>query len=128
MKLYQQIASTIGARKRCAETGNQHWQEKHEEKLAYIEKRYLPKGSGIDAGCSIDLEKSSSNKLVINSSYHVMDESGFYDGWVDFTIAITPSLIHEYNLRIKGGRKLKYRKEYLLDLFNYSLDQEYREM
>ena len=97
--LYRELASAIQARKNCAEkkpvsvpipdangiaTGfapsdemvNPEWFEKWSdtiERLADL----LPHGSGIDSGCQIDLDKSHAEKLVIHTSFHHMDESGY---------------------------------------------------
>ena len=57
------------------------------------------------------MEKSNRNKITINSFYHVMDDNGFYDGWIDFQVIITPDLQHGIDLQIKG--KFSNRKGYI---------------
>ena len=48
----------------------------------------LPHGSGIDAAWRIERKKNGS--IVASSSYHGMNENGFYDGWQDFSVTIYP--------------------------------------
>ena len=64
MKLYQKIASTIIAAHNCEKSANLDWLKKHKETLCDIEKDILPHGSGIDSGCTINLDKSSDSKIV----------------------------------------------------------------
>lgn len=125
-KLYQKIASLINVRNNCEKAGNWKWFDRHSDKLSEIERNYLPSGSGIDNGCSIDLDMSNDNLIVINSSYHTMDENGYYGEWVPFTVTVKPSLVGEIELYIKGpfssvrdaGEMLK---EYLYDVFYNAL-------
>lgn len=70
--------------------------------LEQIELDLLPSGSGIDSGTSLDLDKSTGEKLVFLSSFHTMNENGFYTGWADFTVIVEPSLIHGLLLKVKG--------------------------
>ena len=88
--LIQEIASTCQAIKNCSETGNDEWYQKH---LCHADELndLLPSGSGIDGGSTIYVNKSDASKVVIYASYHLMDENGFYVGWLNFTIEVTPS-------------------------------------
>ena len=43
----------------------------------------LPHGSGIDSKWSLDIGRDT---VTMRNSYHGMDESGMYDGWLDFRI------------------------------------------
>jgi len=72
-----------------------------------------------------NFNKSKQNKLVIDSSFHTMNENGFYDGWIDFSIIITPSLAHGLNIDIKGkfGKKHQDLKDYLADLYYSALTE-----
>ena len=100
--LYQQLATRIDAFHRCAETDNAEWYEKHLDAiLAMVD--YLPHGSGIDGDTRIDLERSNGNKIIITSQYHAMDDNGYYDGWIDFTITVKPSLMFGIELNITGN-------------------------
>lgn len=120
-KLYQEIASRIDAIKRCEESGNSEWQEKHEEILDRLIDM-LPSGSGIDAGNNLAAE-STPEKVVIESSYHAMNEYGMYTHWINYKLTITPSLMRGYDMRIVGRfGKDKDIKEYLYDTYAYALD------
>lgn len=124
-KLYRQIASLIDARLRCEKTGNVVWHREHEKRLDEIAMNCLPHGSGIDNGTTIDLDKSTGEKIVINSSYHTMDENGYYGPWIDFTVTVTPSLISECRLNISGrfGQDQDL-KDHLCDVFDDCLNQD----
>jgi hypothetical protein len=76
----------------------------------------LPSGSGIDCGCEIDVANSSSKKVVITFSFHHMNEDGYYDGWTDHKLIVTPRLWPAFSLRITG-EDLDI-KDYLYDLFD----------
>jgi hypothetical protein len=123
-KLYVELASRVDARKRCAETGNTLWYEKHEEKIAELIDT-LPHGSGIDGKTELDFDASRADKLVITGEYHAMNEVGYYDGWYDFKLTVTPSLVHGFTMSI-SGRFGKYQdvKEYLYEVFRDGLLQE----
>jgi len=124
LRVYEEVARLIGAYQRCIETGNNEWAEKYLEKIeSHI--KDLPNGSGIDGTTYLDFEKSSENKLVIHSEYHCMNGNGFYDGWVKFTITITPSLAFGFYLKITGNFG-KYRElviDYLVDTFYHAFNE-----
>jgi hypothetical protein len=82
----------------------------------------LPHGSGIDGENKVDLEKSHAEKLVIHTEYHHMKESGFYDGWTEHTVTVTPSF-SGINLRISGQNRNDI-KDYLSETFDYALIQD----
>lgn len=127
-KLYQEIACLIIARDNCLKSNpvNQEWFDKHTDNLEYIERNILPSGSGIDSGCKFNLQKSTRNKIVIDSSFHCMDENGYYDGWIDFTVIIKPNLLSEIDLNIIGKfGKNQDLKDYLYETFSYELTRNY---
>ena len=72
-------------------------------------------------------------KIILTSSFHVLDENGSYDGWIKFIVEIIPSLAHSFRLKIKGrfsNRVYNVKKdasdikEYLYDLFSEALSKE----
>ncbi len=49
-----------------------------------------------------------------------MDSNGYYCGWVDYTVTVTPSLTSEFNLRI-SGRDYHGLKDSLYETFEHAL-------
>jgi len=113
-KIYQLLATKLDARARCLEKGNTEWFAHHEVAILDIMRDTAPSGSGIDNGTSIDLDKSTGNRLVFDMSFHHMDENGMYDGWTDHTIIVKPSLIFDIDVKI-SGRNRNNIKDYLHD-------------
>lgn len=126
MKVYQRIAQIADAYHRSVERGNQEWADKHEETLGKLADDYLPHGPGFDAGTAIDLAKSSVKKVVLTTSYHHMDENGFYAGWTDHTVTVLPNLAFEFDLRI-SGRDRNGWKDYAYEVFYNDLTAELKE-
>lgn len=123
--LYSELAAAIQARKNCEEKNNTVWNGKWAERIRELSK-LLPHGSGIDGDCYVDHEASHAEKIVIQTQFHHMNDNGFYDGWTDHTIIVTPSF-RGINLRI-SGRDRNQIKEYLYATFNYALSQEVPEI
>lgn len=118
--LYQHIAAAVDARINCQKSNNTEWFEKWTDRLRAIEKDHLPSGSGIDSGCTIDLDRSTGERIVIATSFHHMHgESGMYDGWTDHTVTITPAF-RGIHIAI-SGRNRNDIKEYLADTFDQIL-------
>ena len=125
-KVYKQIASVFMAYSHCVHSGNNEWIEKHEKRLNDIMENYMPSGSGFDVGICFDFEKSKDNRLVLQSSYHLMNEHGGYDGWIDFEIIIKPSLAFVFTIDVKGPfSRLKSRytmlKDYIIETIEIAL-------
>lgn len=107
-----QLANLINAIKTC----KPDWADKHNSTIDEMEK-LLPHGSGIDGICEIDRTNSTKDKIIVNFEYHHMDDGGFYDGWTDHKLILTPSFIGGYDMRITG-RDRNQIKDYLYDLFS----------
>ena len=117
MKLYKFISFTIDFINNCNDTRYQSIIDN------YIIPK-LPSGIGIDNGCKINLKQSKPLKIIIDSSYHVMNESGMYDRWIDFKIIVTPSFDNiDINIRGNFG-KYQHLKDYLIEIFQDSLSKE----
>jgi len=57
-----------------------------------------------------------------------MNEDGCYDGWIDFTVKVQPSLEFDFDLKITGKfGKHQDLKDHLYDLFNQALTQTVKE-
>ena len=86
----------------------------------------LPSGSGWDMGTKLDGPASSAEKLVLYGEFHHMNDGGYYDGWTDHQIIVTPSLQSGFKLRITG-RDRNQIKDYLYEMFDFALRQETEE-
>lgn len=109
-------------------------------------KRYLPSGSGIDAGVKLDLDESTGDRLVFTFGYHHMNQGGYYSGWSAWTLIVTASLAHGFTMDLNGvedgldlievddeGNEysdnefaIETTGEYLGELFQWSLDQPFQ--
>ncbi|MDE1767243.1 MAG: hypothetical protein KGI27_13375 [Thaumarchaeota archaeon] len=118
-KVYEEIAGLLLAMANCQKSGNTDWWDKHSERLDSLVKEAMPSGSGFDNGTTLDVS-SAPEKLVFNTSFHHMDENGFYDGWTDHSVIVTPSLFHGLNIRVTG-RDRNQIKEYIVDAFDSAL-------
>lgn len=98
-------------------TDNSEWKTKAEEKIHALE-RQLPSGSGFDNGSRVNLGLSKSQRIVIDTAFHHMDENGYYDGWTEHQVIVTPCLKYGYSIRITG-RNRNGIKEYIFDRFDY---------
>ena len=121
MKLYAAISRKLKSIESCRNTGNAEWEANHSEKLDELIQE-LPSGSGIDSGTKL-LDNSTPDRLVFQADFHHMDENGFYDGWTEHQIIVTPSLAYGFNVRITGRNRNEI-KNYLADLFNPILNME----
>ena len=92
----------------------------------------LPSGSGIDNGTRIDIRKcwvksDEVVKLTLNTSYHHMNDTGYYDGWTDHVVTIRPTLTSSgFSLAITG-RNRNDIKDYLGEVFEGALNEPVRE-
>jgi hypothetical protein len=90
-----------------------------ERKLAKL-RDLLPSGSGFDAGTEI--VSGNNKKVTLSTSYHHMNENGYYDGWTGHEIILTPSF-NGYDMRITGKDRNGI-KDYIGDVFTHCLDEE----
>lgn len=123
--LYQEIAIRLNAMRTCEARGNKEWKDKHEEWIETAVKKHFPSGSGFDAGTKLD-DNSTDERLIFNTSFHHMDGHGYYDGWTDHCVIVTPSLMFGFKLRVTGRDKNQI-KEYILDCFYEALMKEVEE-
>lgn len=121
--LYSELASMIQARKTCEAKDNTEWFDRHTDTIEELVKQHMPHGSGFDAGTKIDFDASHAEKLVFTTGFHHMNDGGYYDGWTEHTITVTPSLSNEFNLRITG-RNRNDIKELMYEYFRDSLRED----
>lgn len=67
-------------------------------RIEYMVLNHLPHGSGFDVNPSIDWDATEPNKIVINGSFHAMDEWGGYLTWIDYTIILEPVAWSDYSI------------------------------
>lgn len=88
----EHIASLTAAYHNCLNSGNNEWKLKHRDKLEDIAKNYLPSGSGFDSGTTIDVNDSNGiDCIILETSYHHMNDVGMYCGWSEHKITIRPT-------------------------------------
>lgn len=112
---YVKLARLIQARINCIESENVEWIDKHDESIDKIMET-APSGSGFDNGTKLSFQKSTGKKLVFYTSFHHMDENGFYDGWTEHEITVRPCLQFGFDLRI-GGQNRNDIKDYISETF-----------
>lgn len=122
-KLYTTLASMVQARINCKANGNSEWFERHTDNAESLVKKHMPSGSGFDAGTTIDFDRSTGERIVFNTSFHHMDENGYYCGWTEHVVTVRPSLLHGFMLTV-SGKDRNGIKEYIVDRFNFALDVE----
>ena len=93
--------------------------------LAYLEETFLPSGSGFDNGTHIITEgvKKGDEKIRIQANYHHMNDTGYYTGWTEHFVTVTPSLDGLLNISVSGRGKDGI-KEYILLVFHEVLNRE----
>lgn len=102
---------------------NREASEVYKERLEKMSEE-LPSGSGFDSGTDINLIKSSIKKLVFDTSFHHMNENGYYDGWTNHAVVIEPSFGVAPFIRVSGVDKNGI-KDYIADTFHYLMVKEY---
>ena len=117
--LFKEIAAVAGALHRCKNHADATWCNRHDDILTHIERDLLPHGSGIDNGCKIDRDKSTDDKIVIRFSFHHINDNGYYCGWSDYVVTVTPAF-SGICLKI-SGRNVNDVKDYLADTFYHCL-------
>ena len=85
------------------------YKRKNDELEDIIE--YLPSGSGFDTTWEVEY-KGKYLKLI--SSYHVMNNNGYYVGWADFSVIIPLDNPLDFRLHFHGERSHYLNKQYLL--------------
>lgn len=89
----------------------------------------LPHGSGIN--CDWHISKTTRGKVVCHNSYQVMNETGFYIGYADFSIRFGAEHPADFRLMFHG-RQSQYLaqyyqlRDYLEDTIFWSLPENNR--
>lgn len=122
MSLNALITQLVVTAERVARLQNRQPREQYATVLqrasAYLTKlaTLLPSGSGIDSGTSI--VSIDARCVILSTSFHHMNDSGFYDGWTHHKIKITPTLSDSRGFDLKiTGRDRNDIKAYLYDVY-----------
>ncbi len=120
--LYAAIANYLLSIENCKKHNDSAWGDRHRALLAKLCKEHLPSGSGIDSGSQLDMTRSTSERLVFTFGFHHMNADGFYTNWTDYSVIVTPSLVHTITLRITGQDRNQL-KDYLHDVFSETMKE-----
>lgn len=113
--LIQHFSACFDALARCDETGNQEWSGIWANRIAALARDHLPSGSGFDSGSTLNLDDSRSDRLVFETSFHHMNDSGMYDGWTEHRVIVIPCFVG-IELKVTGRDKRSIR-DYIGDTF-----------
>ena len=89
-------------------------------------KKVLPSGSGIDYNWELE---EHGKYIYAKNAYHFMNEYGFYDGVLPFTIKFYSDDMTKFDLHFHVNGAGRYRvnkggvREYIEDTISYSISQ-----
>lgn len=112
------ISGTSDWAERAENNLNAQWGDIARSRLAQLVD-LLPSGSGIDSGTK--LVSASDTKIVLECSFHHMNDSGYYDGWTEHRITIRPTF-DGMDVSI-SGRNRNDIKEYLHEVYSLALSE-----
>lgn len=125
MKLVEVIADLLQAMRNCEspyQTDSESWYVAHERRLHAYVKNHMPSGSGFDAGTQILINQCNPGKIVFHTSFHHMNDAGFYDGWTEHDVIVTPTF-NGVDVKITGPNKNDV-KDYIGDIFDEALSKD----
>ena len=118
--VFEELASRVEAIRNCVASGNSEWELKHKATVRQIVADFLPSGAGWDNGTGFEFSSSHADKLVFYGAFHHMDDAGYYDGWTEHTVTVTPAFVGRYHIRI-SGRDRNEIKDYIHEIFDVAL-------
>lgn len=118
-KLYKRLAETL------AWEPTEPFAAVKRERLKKLQD-LLPSGSGFDSGTQIN-DATRPDRLVLDTAFHHLSEHGYYTGWTEHSVIVTPSLVSGFDLRITG-RNRNNIKDYIAEEFDYALRQDVPEL
>ena len=116
------IVYRIAAELARYQDGRETIEQDAREKLAQLQS-ILPSGSGFDDGTQIDLDRSTPEKIVLSTSFHHMNDGGYYDGWTEHVVTVRPSFVYGLDIHV-SGRNRNGIKEYITETFHFALMQQ----
>lgn len=116
--LYKHIAMKVQAYRNFMDTGNAAMADRYADEVYELIKRYMPSGSGINAGTEFDW-RSTGNKLIFFFEYHHIKNERYTS--VDiYHLFVTPSLMNGIDLRLTGCKDSDLA-DYLYQTFRTAL-------
>ena len=112
------IAETSDWAERAENNLNAQWGDIARTRLDQLV-NMLPSGSGIDSGTK--LISASASRIVLECSFHHMNENGYYDGWTEHRITVRPTF-DSLDINI-SGRNRNDIKEYLHEVYALALSE-----
>lgn len=90
--------------------------------LNRLVREHLPSGSGFDNGTRLIRDVYTPAQLWFKTDFHHMSEHGYYDGWSEHTVIVTPAW-GGFDLRVTG-RDRNNIKDYIAEVFHLVLRRE----
>lgn len=100
--LYKALAQYVTAWCNCIASNNTEWRDKHRERANALVREHMPSGAGFDDGVKLDWDRSSRERLVFCTSFHHMNENGYYDGWTEHTVTVVADFVSDFDMKISG--------------------------
>lgn len=122
MPVYKVLSGRLNQLNNCKKSNNSEWQEIAKNRIEAIMTQIAPSGSGIDSGTEFDFDSSMPDELYLRTAFNHIKPNGFYDGWTEHKIVVTPSLYTDIDIRITGPNRNGI-KEYLHEVYHNFLFQ-----
>ncbi len=121
MNVLEAMAAAYQALENCLVNGNTLWASRWSDRITQLA-QLLPSGSGFDNGSHIVEGAFKPAVCAFRTSFHHMDENGYYDGWTDHTVRVHAELL---GLRIAvSGPNRNDIKDYIAEAFHGVLTAE----
>jgi len=72
--------------------------------IAYLIPKIMPHGSGFDSDFQFN-DKFANGKYEFLGGYHCMNEGGFYDGWINIRMIVSPEDGFDFKIHLSGRKK-----------------------
>jgi hypothetical protein len=119
MKRFKAIYDVSIALENCIQSNNLDWEGIWSERIKKIMET-APSGSGFDSGTQLDSVQK--NKIVFTTAFHHMNDAGYYDGWTEHKVIVTPDFSC-IDIKVTG-RNRNDIKDYIEEVFGNWLTSE----
>ena len=87
----------------------------------------IPSGSGFDSKAIVKAQ--GPKRILIHGGFHCMNQDGYYDGWINFKVIVTPDLVSTLRVQVqaKGMRwPARYEdiRDYIYEVYDEWLNSE----